>query len=128
MWALIIVKVYKKLMKETLRLTYPILSQHIVLTKKVRHPAKTKLWPKLEKVVRLFLNNCVRFLRDLEQDDLVEYTLTQLEPCTVYFGCFPKAAREYLRVSLEMMITGVPLSVELIFPFPWPGSFRTVVR
>ncbi|KAI9322168.1 Noc2p family-domain-containing protein [Dichotomocladium elegans] len=75
--------------------------RHIVLTKKAKHPAKTKNWRRLEKVVQLFLNNCVRFLRDLDQDDMVQYILNHLEPCASYFGCFPKTAREYLRVLLD---------------------------
>lgn len=93
--------VYTSLVKVTIKSAYPIFSDHIVTSKKVRHPAKTKNWQKLEKVVRLYLNNCVRFLRDLQQSDLVTYTLTHLEPCSIYFGCFPKAAREYLRVLLD---------------------------
>ncbi|KAI8150272.1 Noc2p family-domain-containing protein [Fennellomyces sp. T-0311] len=94
-------KVYKKLVRVTLKSAYPIFSQHLFFTKKAKHPAKTKNWRRLEKVVRLFLNNCVRFLRDLDQDDMLQYILTHLEPCTLYFGCFPKAAREYLRVLLD---------------------------
>jgi nucleolar complex protein 2 len=35
----------------------------------------------------------------LTQDDIIQYVLEQLEPCTLYFGCFPKISREYLRVS-----------------------------
>ncbi|KAG0167469.1 Nucleolar Complex 2 protein [Apophysomyces sp. BC1034] len=105
-------KVYTKLVRKTLKMTYPILSQHIYLTKKVRHPAKTKNWSKLEKVVRLFLNNCVRLLRDMEQDEMVEFTLNELEPSIPYFGCFPKAAREYLRVLLDKW-SDVALSCEV---------------
>ncbi|KAF7722823.1 Nucleolar Complex 2 protein [Apophysomyces ossiformis] len=105
-------KVYTKLIRKTLKIAYPILSQHIYLTKKVRHLSKTKNWPKLEKVVRLFLNNCIRLLRDVEQDEMVEYMLTELEPSIPYFGCFPKAAREYLRVLLDKW-SDVALSCEV---------------
>jgi nucleolar complex protein 2 len=91
--------VYTKLIRYTLKTAYPILNQHIYFLKKERYPGKTKNWPKLEKVVKLFLNNCVRFLRELTQDDIIQYVLEQLEPCTLYFGCFPKISREYLCVS-----------------------------
>ncbi|KAG2215861.1 hypothetical protein INT45_012979 [Circinella minor] len=94
-------KVYKKLVRVTLKSAYPIFSEHLFFTKKAKHPAKTKNWRRLEKVVRLFLNNCVRFLRDMDQDDMLQYILTYLEPCSLYFGCFPKTAREYLRVLLD---------------------------
>ncbi|KAI8885406.1 Noc2-domain-containing protein [Backusella circina FSU 941] len=94
-------KVYTKLIRYTLKAAYPILSQHIYFLKKERYPGKTKNWPKLEKVIRLFLNNCVRFLRELTQDDIIQYVLEQLEPCALYFGCFPKISREYLRVLLD---------------------------
>ncbi|KAI7885576.1 Noc2-domain-containing protein, partial [Lichtheimia hyalospora FSU 10163] len=94
-------KLYTKVVKVAVKSTYPILSQHIIITKKARHPAKTKHWRRLEKVVHLFLNSCVRFLRDLDQDDLVQYILTHIAPATMFFGCFPKTAREYLRVLLD---------------------------
>ncbi|KAI8326759.1 Noc2p family-domain-containing protein [Choanephora cucurbitarum] len=94
-------KVYTKVVRNTLLVAYPILSQHIYFLKKEKYPGKTKNWPKLEKVVRLFLNNCVRFLRELTEDDIIQYVLEKLEPCTLYFGCFPKLSREYLRVLLD---------------------------
>ncbi|EIE78711.1 hypothetical protein RO3G_03416 [Rhizopus delemar RA 99-880] len=66
-----------------------------------KYLGKTKNWPKLEKTIRLFLNNCVRFLRELSEDDIIQYVLDQLEPCTLYFGPFPKVSTEYLRVLLD---------------------------
>ena len=93
--------VYTKLIRNTLMAAYPILSQHIYFLKKEKYPGKTKNWPKLEKVIQLFFNNCVRFLRELSQDDIIQYVLEQLEPCTLYLGCFPKISREYLRVLLD---------------------------
>ena len=72
---------------------------HIYFLKKEKYPGKTKNWPKLEKTIRLFLNNCIRFLRDLSEDDIIQYVLHHLEPCTLYMGCFPKISREYLRVK-----------------------------
>ncbi|ORE01527.1 Noc2-domain-containing protein [Rhizopus microsporus var. microsporus] len=94
-------KVYTKLVKYTLKTAYPILSKHIYFLKKEKYPGKTKNWPKLEKAIRLFLNNCVRFLRELSDDDIIQYVLQQLEPCTLYFGPFPKILTEYLRVLLD---------------------------
>ncbi|KAL0095345.1 Noc2p family-domain-containing protein [Phycomyces blakesleeanus] len=94
-------KVYNKLVKKTISAAYPFFSQHILINKKVKHPAKTRDWPKLERVIHLFLNNSVRFLRDLDQDDMVGYFVKHLDPCAPYFGCFPKTAREYLRVLLD---------------------------
>ncbi|KAI8098797.1 Noc2p family-domain-containing protein [Halteromyces radiatus] len=94
-------KVYTKLVKVTVASAYPIFSQHLIVNKKVRHPAKTRFWTKLERVVRLFLNNVVRFLRDLDQDDMLVDILNELEPCAMYFGCFPNLCREYLRVLLD---------------------------
>ncbi|KAI7869354.1 Noc2p family-domain-containing protein [Spinellus fusiger] len=94
-------KVYTKLVKKTLAAGYPIFSQHILINKKVKHPAKTRDWPKLKNVIHLFLNNAVRFLRDLDEDTMVNHVLTHLDPCAPYFGCFPKTAYEYLRILLE---------------------------
>ncbi|KAI8979027.1 Noc2p family-domain-containing protein [Pilobolus umbonatus] len=94
-------KVYTQIVKETLKAAYPILSQHIYFLKKEKYPGRTKNWPKLEKPVRLFLNNCVRFLRDLSDDEMIQYVIEHLLPCTLYFGCFPKISREYLRVLLD---------------------------
>ncbi|CAO3583304.1 unnamed protein product [Absidia cylindrospora] len=94
-------KVYTKLVKATVASAYPIFSQHLIVNKKVRHPGKTRFWTKLCRVVRLFLNNVVRFLRDLDQDELLVDLLTDLEPCAMYFGCFPNLAKEYMRVLLD---------------------------
>ncbi|OAD04459.1 hypothetical protein MUCCIDRAFT_140774 [Mucor lusitanicus CBS 277.49] len=94
-------KVYIKLVRNTLKAAYPILSQHIYFLKKERYPGKTKNWPKLEKVIQLYLNNCVRFLKELSQDEVIQFVLEQLAPCTLYMGCFPKISREYLRVLLD---------------------------
>ncbi|KAI7898298.1 Noc2p family-domain-containing protein [Cokeromyces recurvatus] len=94
-------KVYTKLIRNTLKAAYPILSQHIYFLKKEKYPGRTKNWPKLEKTIQLFLNNCVRFLRELSEDDIIQYVLEQLEPCTLYFGPFAKLSREYLRVLLD---------------------------
>ncbi|CEP18110.1 hypothetical protein [Parasitella parasitica] len=104
-------KVYTKLIQYTLKVAYPILSQHIYFLKKEKYPGKTKNWPKLEKVIQLFFNNCVRFLRELSQDDIIQYVLEQLKPCTLYLGCFPKISREYLRVLLDRW-SDVALSAE----------------
>ncbi|KAI9482778.1 MAG: Noc2p family-domain-containing protein [Benjaminiella poitrasii] len=94
-------KVYTKLIRNTLKAAYPILSQHIFFLKKEKYPGRTKNWSKLEKTIRLFLNNCVRFLRELSEDEIIQYVLEQLEPCTLYFGPFSKLSREYLRVLLD---------------------------
>ncbi|CAO3637149.1 unnamed protein product [Mucor hiemalis] len=94
-------KVYTKLVRNTLKAAHPILSQHIYFLKKERYPGKTKNWPKLEKVIKLYFNNCIRFLRELDQDEVIQYVLEQLEPCTLYLGCLPKISREYLRVLLD---------------------------
>ncbi|KAG1461151.1 hypothetical protein G6F46_001277 [Rhizopus delemar] len=94
-------RVYTRLIRYTLKSAYPILSKHIYFLKKEKYPGKTKNWPKLEKTIRLFLNNCVRFLRELSEDDIIQYVLDQLEPCTLYFGPFPKVSTEYLRVLLD---------------------------
>ncbi|CAO0798071.1 unnamed protein product [Mucor circinelloides] len=104
-------KVYIKLVRNTLKAAYPILSQHIYFLKKERYPGKTKNWPKLEKVIQLYLNNCVRFLKELSQDEVIQFVLEQLEPCTLYMGCFPKISREYLRVLLDRW-SDVALSAE----------------
>ncbi|CAO3621664.1 unnamed protein product [Mucor fragilis] len=104
-------KVYIKLVRNTLKAAYPILSQHIYFLKKERYPGKTKNWPKLEKVIQLYLNNCVRFLKELSQDEVIQFVLEQLAPCTLYMGCFPKISREYLRVLLDRW-SDVALSAE----------------
>ncbi|KAI9263931.1 Noc2p family-domain-containing protein [Helicostylum pulchrum] len=94
-------KVYAKLIRDTLKAAYPILSNHIYFLKKEKYPGKTKNWPKLERVIILFFNNCIRFLRELSHDDIIEYVLEHLAPCTLYLGCLPKVSREYLRVLLD---------------------------
>ncbi|KAI9306002.1 Noc2p family-domain-containing protein [Cunninghamella echinulata] len=94
-------KVYTKLVKSTVQSAYPIFSQHILVNKKVRYPAKARFWPKLKLVVQLFLNNVVRFIRDLDQDDLLVHILTHMEPCAIYFGAFPILAKQYIRVLLD---------------------------
>ncbi|ORX63101.1 Noc2-domain-containing protein [Hesseltinella vesiculosa] len=94
-------KVYMDIITTTTTCAYPILSDHLILNKKVRHPSKTRFWTRLSPVVQLLLNNAVRILRDLDQDDLLIHILTNLEPCSIYFGCFPKLANEYLRVLLD---------------------------
>ncbi|KAI9335047.1 Noc2p family-domain-containing protein [Pilaira anomala] len=94
-------KVYAKLVRDTLKVAYPILSNHIYFLKKEKYPGKTKNWPKLERVIILFFNNCIRFLRELSHDDIIEYVLEHLAPCTLYLGCLPKVSREYLRVLLD---------------------------
>lgn len=86
-------------MRSTLKAAYPILSNHIYFLKKEKYPGKTKNWPKLERVIILFFNNCIRFLRELSHDDIIQHVLEQLAPCTLYLGCLPKISREYLRVS-----------------------------
>ncbi|CAO3651904.1 unnamed protein product [Cunninghamella blakesleeana] len=94
-------KVYTKLVKTTVQTAYPIFSQHILINKKVRYPAKARFWPKLKLTVQLFLNNVVRFIRDLDQDDLLVDILTNMEDCAIYFGAFPILAKQYIRVLLD---------------------------
>ncbi|KAI8062264.1 Noc2p family-domain-containing protein [Gongronella butleri] len=93
--------VYHGIVTTTTACAYPILSSQLILNKKVRHPSKTRFWTRLRPVVQLFLNNLVRFVRDLDQEDLLMHIMTHTEPCAIYFGCFPKLANEYLRVLLD---------------------------
>ncbi|KAI8379325.1 Noc2p family-domain-containing protein [Radiomyces spectabilis] len=76
-------------------------SQHIVLSKKHNHPSKTKYWPKIAPVVELYLNNATRLLKDFDQDDMIQWAVSHLQPLATYFGYFQKASTEYLRVLLD---------------------------
>ncbi|KAJ3287517.1 Nucleolar Complex 2 protein [Borealophlyctis nickersoniae] len=64
-------------------------------------PSGSSKWKKVQPLVKSYLTNLLRFLKQMTDVSVLSFTLRESEASAVYFACFPKLGKDYLRQLLK---------------------------
>ncbi|KAJ3048314.1 Nucleolar Complex 2 protein [Rhizophlyctis rosea] len=94
--------VFNRLLLNTLRAA-PVVFDHHLYGDKPRKglPSGNSKWKRLQPLVKSFLMNLLRFLKQMTDVSVLTFVLQESEASAPYFACFPKLGKDYLRQLLK---------------------------
>ena len=63
------------------------------------NPSNAKKWKKVQPLVKTYLTNLVRILGQISDEKMLQYVLKGSEAALAYFSCFPKCAKDFVKVG-----------------------------
>ncbi|KAJ3010253.1 Nucleolar Complex 2 protein [Thoreauomyces humboldtii] len=64
-------------------------------------PSNSPKWKKLQPLVKSFLTNLLRILKNMTDSSVVKFVLRESDGSAPYFACFPKIGKDYLKQLLH---------------------------
>ncbi|RUS18104.1 hypothetical protein BC937DRAFT_89144 [Endogone sp. FLAS-F59071] len=104
--------VFNKLVITALHSVPPVLHYHLPPRRPGLSPATAPKWKALVPVTRSYLNNVLRLLRELTENDMILLVVKEAEQCGALWGCFPKVAKDYLKSLLDLWSS--PSSIDTV--------------
>ena len=94
--------VFNRLLLNTLRAA-PVVFDHHLFGDKPRKglPSGNSKWKRLQPLVKSFLMNLLRFLKQMTDVSVLTFVLRESEASAPYFACFPKLGKDYLKQLLK---------------------------
>ncbi|KAJ1921021.1 Nucleolar Complex 2 protein [Mycoemilia scoparia] len=104
--------IFNKVMIVALKTVPRELQHHLPSKTNIQDPEKAKsskysspdqhpTWSKIRPVVKSYLSSFLHLLNGLPEASMVQYMIKESEKTMPYLACFPKQAREYIRILLE---------------------------
>ncbi|KAK9710056.1 Nucleolar Complex 2 protein, partial [Basidiobolus ranarum] len=64
-------------------------------------PSTYKKWKQLQPLVKSYLNTVLMILKQLTEKTMIQFLIQESEKALLYFACFPKLAKNYLKTLLH---------------------------
>ncbi|KAI8367548.1 Noc2p family-domain-containing protein [Radiomyces spectabilis] len=94
--------VFSRVITATLRLA-PVVFEHNLKGKKENTvPMQSSRWIYIKSTVKSYLNNVLHLLKNLTDSNMLCLAIREAEKCTQYWACFPRSAKEYIKVMLNL--------------------------
>ncbi|KAJ3294549.1 Nucleolar Complex 2 protein, partial [Blyttiomyces sp. JEL0837] len=88
----------------------PTFNEHLPVkeTKSRGLPSSSKKWKAVAPFVKSFLKSLLKMLEHTSDESMLRFILRESEHSGIYFACFPKLAKEYLKNLLRLWTTTKP--------------------
>ncbi|ORX89450.1 Noc2-domain-containing protein [Basidiobolus meristosporus CBS 931.73] len=98
--------VFNKLVIVALKHSVEIFDHHLSVKevpegKRKPLPSTYKKWKQLQPLVKSYLNTVLMILKQLTEKTMVQFLIQESEKALLYFACFPKLAKNYLKALLH---------------------------
>ncbi|CAO3649045.1 unnamed protein product [Cunninghamella echinulata] len=93
--------VFNNVLTSTMRLAPIIFNKHLQSKSTDASPKTSHQWSFWKTVVKTYLNNLLHLLKSLTDSNMQYLAIREAEKCTVYWTCYDKMAKEYLKILLN---------------------------
>ncbi|KAJ3109771.1 Nucleolar Complex 2 protein, partial [Phlyctochytrium planicorne] len=110
--------IHNQILVAALKEIVPVFSHHLpkkVAKGKLVLPSSSSKWKKVGPLVKSYLKSLLKVLLQASDEDMLRFVIRQSEGAAVYFACFPKIAKEYLKQLLKFWTTSTPETKILAF-------------
>lgn len=57
-------------------------------------------WRPFQSMIKSYINNLLHLLKNLTDSDMLYLVVREAEKCSLYWACFERAAKEYIKVCI----------------------------
>ncbi|KAJ3216924.1 Nucleolar Complex 2 protein [Dinochytrium kinnereticum] len=110
--------IYNQILISALKDVIPVLNHHLpqkLAKGKIALPSSQPKWKKLAPLVKSFLKCLQKVLDQAADEDLLRFVIRQSEGAAIYFACFPKLCKDYLKQLLKFWTSSTPETKILAF-------------
>ncbi|KAL1924138.1 uncharacterized protein VTP21DRAFT_7173 [Calcarisporiella thermophila] len=96
--------IFNKLVVVCLKYVIDVFEHHLPVKQvegKTKLPSSSPKWESLQGVIKSFLSNTLHLLKELTDNNMIYFAVKESEKAIRYWACFPKLAREYLKILLN---------------------------